>query len=99
MTPDVELAFQRLLRVADNDTGQSRRAANFIFAWWNAADLGGFDLTDLWNVDRAIADDMTIVFRWMAGSGQSAYPERYSQEIAGLVRRWRPDLVHQEATG
>ena len=33
--------------VAHGDTGQGRRVANCIFAWWNADVHGGFDLTDL----------------------------------------------------
>jgi hypothetical protein len=33
--------------------------ADFLLAWHNAAD--GWDPTDLWNVDDAIADDMLTV--------------------------------------
>ena len=50
-------ALDRLVTIAQSDTGQSARVANFLLAWWNAGDCGGVDLTDLWNVDRAIADD------------------------------------------
>jgi hypothetical protein len=46
-------ALDRLLTLADSDTGQSRRAANFILAWWNAETLGGFDLADLFAVDAS----------------------------------------------
>ncbi|WP_458363772.1 DUF7673 family protein [Brucella intermedia] len=55
-------AFERLLALAQRDTGQSRRAANFILAWWNADGLGGFDFADLFGVDSAIAADMGTVF-------------------------------------
>jgi hypothetical protein len=48
-------AIERLIQIAQSDTGQSRRVANFLLAWWNAEECGGFDLTDLWNVDSAIA--------------------------------------------
>lgn len=48
-------AFERLLSVAQGDTHQSRYAANFLLAWWNAGSLGGFDRTDLFGVDSAIA--------------------------------------------
>lgn len=39
-------ALERLLEVARADTHQARYAANFLLAWWNAGDLGDFDLTD-----------------------------------------------------
>jgi hypothetical protein len=65
--PDAALkAFDRRVAIAQSDTGQSRRFANFLPAWWNAGDCGGFDLTDLWNVDRAIADDILTVARLIA---------------------------------
>ena len=41
-------ALERLIRVAQGDTGQSRIVANFLLAWWNAADWGRFALTDVW---------------------------------------------------
>lgn len=45
-----------LLGVAEGDTGQSTRVRNFLLAWWNAEECGGFDLTDLWNVDMEIVE-------------------------------------------
>jgi hypothetical protein len=30
--------------------------------WWNAEACGGFDLTELWGVDTAIATDRVTVF-------------------------------------
>lgn len=93
MSPDAELALRRLLHIASGDTGQSRRVANFLLAWWNAADLGGFDLTDLWNVDRAIGEDMVIVFNWLATSGQQQYPDRYKDQFEQLVRLWRSKIL------
>jgi hypothetical protein len=44
-------ALERLIRIANRDTGQSRRVASFLLAWWNAEECGGFDLTDLWGID------------------------------------------------
>lgn len=97
MSPDAELAFRRLLRLAASDTGQARRVANFILAWWNAGDCGGFDLTDLWNVDAPIAADMAIVFAWIGTSGAQTYPEHHGREIEDLVRLWRPQLLNVPA--
>ena len=61
-TGDELKALRRLLAIAQSDTGQARRCANFLLAWWNAGSCGGFDLTDLWSVDAAIAGDMLAVF-------------------------------------
>jgi hypothetical protein len=51
-------ALTRLIEIAQKDTGQSRRVADFLLAWHNAAENGGWDVTDLWNVDQSIADDV-----------------------------------------
>ena len=49
-------------QIAKRDTGQSRRVANFLLAWHNAEENGGWDPTDLWGVDTAIAEDMLADF-------------------------------------
>ena len=41
-------ALERLIKIAQGDTGQSRMTAEFLLSWWNAANCGGFDLTTLW---------------------------------------------------
>ncbi len=66
MDETTRAAFERLLSIARSDTGQSRRVADFILAWWNAVDLGGFDIADLFAVDEAIARDMATVFAYVA---------------------------------
>lgn len=85
-------AFERLLNLAQSDTGQSRRAANFLLAWWNADSLGGFDMGDLFRVDSAIAADMATVFTWLAGQDNTAYPTEYRASIEKLIEEWRPDV-------
>jgi hypothetical protein len=40
-------ALTRLIEIAQKDTGQSRRVADFLLAWHNAAENGGWDVTDL----------------------------------------------------
>jgi hypothetical protein len=60
-------ALDRLIQIALGDTGQSRIVANFLLAWWNAEQCGGFDLTDVWGVDTSIAADMQHVFGLLAG--------------------------------
>lgn len=92
---DAELtALRRLIDIAKRDTGQSRRVADFLLAWWNAGSCGGFDLTNLWGVDCAIADDMQIVFGLIARIHE--YPHRLNEtfdaEFLEIVRAWRPEL-------
>lgn len=68
-------AFERLLSLAQSDTGQARRVVNFLLAWWNADSLGAFDPADLFAVDSTVGADMATVFTWLAGQGlQSTRP-------------------------
>jgi len=85
-------AFERLLKLAQSDTGQSRRAANFLLAGWNAESLGGFDMTDLFGVDSAIAADMATVFTWLAGQTLATYPTEYRAELDKIIEAWRHDV-------
>jgi len=88
---DARAALERLIEIARADTGQSRKVANFLLAWWNAEECGGFDLTDLWGVDTPVAVDMLRVFALAAECQQ--YPDTlgYGREFEALVRTWRPD--------
>lgn len=85
-------AFERLLKLAQSDTGQSRRVANFLLAWWNGESLGGFDITDLFGVDSAIAADMATVFTWLAGQSVATYPTEYRAELDKVIEEWRPEI-------
>ena len=82
-------ALERLIAIARRDTGQSRIVANFLLAWWNAAECGGFDLTDVWGVDTAIAMDMLRVFALVAAGHR--YPDAmgYGQDFEDIARAWR----------
>jgi hypothetical protein len=85
-------AIRNLIRIAESDTGQSRRCASFLLSWWNAAECGGFDLTDLWGVDTQVASNMLTVIRMIARV--QSYPDTlgFEREFDGLVRLWRPEL-------
>ena len=82
-------ALARLLPIAQTDTGQARRIADFLLAWHNAEENGGWDPTDLWNVDDSIAEDMLSVIRLIRESHR--YPDGlgFEQEIAAVWRVWR----------
>lgn len=90
-TDDEIAALERLIEIANSDTGQSRRCADFLLSWWNAATCGGFDMTAMWGVDTAIARDMVIVFAMVARVHD--YPNRgpfnYNREFSSLVAQWR----------
>ncbi|OZI26011.1 hypothetical protein CAL26_01240 [Bordetella genomosp. 9] len=90
-------ALWRLIKIANQYTGQSKRVADFLLAWWNATSCGGFDLTDLWSVDREIADDMMRVLSLIRQT--KAYPGTLSPTIhaafKSLVTSRRPHLVDE----
>ena len=87
-------ALERLIRIAQGDTGQSRMTAEFLLSWWNAANCGGFDMTTIWGVDTEIAADMVTVFGLVAACHR--YPDDlgYGEEFRGIVHAWRPALKH-----
>jgi hypothetical protein len=84
--------IRRLLVVARSDTGQAHRVANFLLAWWNATDCGGFDLTELWSLDPIIRDDMLLTLEFIALHPN--YPDHYGlgDDFAAVVALWRPDV-------
>lgn len=49
--------IEHLLAIARGDTGQSRRVADFLLAWWNAGSCGGFDFTTFWGMDDELCVD------------------------------------------
>ena len=93
MSADQQAALERLLAITMRGTGQSRRVADFLLAWWNAGECGGFDLTSLWALDSAIVSDMTRVFAYVGHNRH--YPDTlgYGQQFEAIVREWRPELV------
>ena len=74
---------------SQRDTGQSRRVANFLLAWHNAEENGGWDVTDLWNVDQDIANDMLTVLEFLRVEHQ--YPDGlgFKDEMQRVWQQWR----------
>jgi len=67
-------AIESLLKIALRDTGQSRRVADFLLAWYNASGNGGWDPGDLWAVEAAIASDMMTVLDLIHRGPAGRYP-------------------------
>lgn len=85
-------AFERLLEVTTSDTGQSRRVANFIFAWWNAT--ASADSTSPTSSRWIVTSPAT----WRSSSPASQklrarnILKAYRAEIENLIRLWRPEV-------
>ena len=94
-TADELAAVRRLLEVARQDTGQSKRVADFLLSWWNATACGGFDPTDLWCVDEALAIDMLTVIDMVARVRR--YPPAFGlkADFQRILSAWRPGLVDE----
>ena len=88
-------ALNRLLRVAYSDTGQSKRVADFLLSWWNAATCGKWDPTDLWALDSEISEDILVLLKAIDAS--RSYPDTlgYKAQFDRLVREWRPHLIKE----
>ncbi len=86
-------ALVRLLEVATTDTGQARRVADFLLAWWNAGQCGGFDLTHLWQLDDELARAIQVVIGVIARTRR--YPDTlgYGPAFEAVVAAWRPELL------
>jgi hypothetical protein len=93
MDEDVQIALSRLLALAMDDTSASRVAADFLLAWWNAGELGGFDLTKMWLLDDVAATDMVQVFGFIARNNEYPTVVVDRAEIEALIARWRPQAA------
>lgn len=92
ITAEEVTALERLIAHARQDSGQSRRVADFLLAWWNSGSCGAFDLTSLWSLDATIVADMTTVFGLIGRIHH--YPDSlgYESEFKAIVLAWRPEL-------
>lgn len=92
MTTEVESALGRLVVVAKSDTGQSRRVANFLLAWWNGDDWGHFPIADLFGLDTELARDIAMIIAFLAEHPGAIYPDAFGrrEDMTDLVELWRP---------
>ena len=89
-----EAALDRLIRVARSDTGQARRVANFLLAWWNGPDLGDFPIADIFGLDVSLGRDIATIMGFLAGQPAAVYADAFDrrEDMVSLVARWRPEL-------
>lgn len=86
---EVGKAIARLLVVAESDTGQSARAADFLLAWWNGPDNGHFPVLHLCNCDEVIGEDMLVIMAYLTQE-VTVYADAWGQMVS-LRERWRTD--------
>lgn len=89
-------ALVRLFQIAQRDTGQSKKVADFLLAWHNASENGGWNPVDIWAVDVQIARD--IVTALVAIRVGHAYPPElgFEVEIARIWKQWRGEGGRQK---
>lgn len=86
---DGELAaLDRCFTRAFGCSGGESRVRRLLFAWHNAEELGGFDLTDLWSLDESWRSDALTVIKMIARSPQGWYADRYGygEQMESLVK-------------
>jgi hypothetical protein len=91
-------ALTRMIPLAMSDTGQARRVANFLMAWWNGPDLGHFEIADLFGLDIAIANDITSVIGFLGQNDRGAvYIDSlgFGEEMQDIIALWRPSAARE----
>lgn len=78
-------AYDRLFEVAKRGTGQSEDVAEFLLAWYNVRAWGGWSPHRIYDLDRAIREDILSVLR--AISQSLWYPD--SDDMAQLIAIYR----------
>jgi hypothetical protein len=81
-------ALARLLEIARRGTGQSRRVADFLLAWHNSEENGGWNPYDLWSLDDSICNDIILTLSLIR---MGNYPENlgFGTEISQVWALWR----------
>ena len=82
-------ALGRLMRIALRGTGQSRRVADFLLAWHNAQENGGWDPTDLWSIDTAIAEDIVAAIKLLREVHRYPGDLGFQREIQQIWELWK----------
>jgi hypothetical protein len=92
-SPREQQALAFCFRIAlEHDHGGAKRLRRLLFAWHNAAELGGFDFADLWSLDDEYRGHAMAVINMIARSPQGWYAEHYgySADMAAIVDTYGP---------
>ncbi|MBC8751915.1 hypothetical protein F6X42_37225 [Paraburkholderia sp. WC7.3b] len=86
IAPAEKRVLENLLAIAAGNTGQSRRVADCLLAWWNPGSCGSYDLTTAWGCDVEIVEDMITVFG--LASRAHSYPDTraYEEQFKAVSR-------------
>lgn len=85
-------ALTRLIPIAMSNTGQARRVADFLMAWWNGPELGHFQIADLFGLDLGTANDITTIIGFLGQNDRGAvYIDSlgFAEEMQDIIALWR----------
>ncbi len=83
-------ALERLIRLAHNDTPAARCAASLLLSWSDAQAYGGFDLTQLWELNRDQQADALSLISYITRAGHGPVSLGLGDEIEAIAAVWRP---------
>ena len=87
LTEEERDAIDRLVVIACGaPTGQARKVASLLLAWWNADENGKFDFRDAWSVDCAILRDMIVAMA--AIMRVCEYPLAFGYDFENIALRY-----------
>lgn len=87
-------ALGRLIPIALRGTGQSRRVADFLLAWHHAQENGGWDPTDLWSIDSAIAEDIIAAIKLLRAARRYPCDLGFQREIERIWELWKAPVTN-----
>lgn len=92
-TDDQLAALRRCFERARGSSGGESRVRRLLFAWWNATELGGFDIADLWSLSDEWREDCLTVIGMVARGPSGWYADRYGfgDEMKELVELYVPE--------
>ena len=89
-------ALERCFYRAFRDTGGSERVANFLLAWENAPQYGGFDIRDMWGLDVNYSRDVIDVFEYMSDKPYYFNNYGFTPHLRKVILQWRRKLYSDD---
>lgn len=81
------MPLHRLHRLAQGDTGGSRRTAQFLLSLWNGGTWKA-DLQELMYIDGEIFDDMLALWRYLHNHNLQLYSLISEAEMRPIIDLW-----------